>query len=318
MSLRLPYRPPEPKDISQFAQLLRTLKFTHGWPAMRAMDSTELLTLMERKASDVRTREVVQRFQPLLTAGLLPLLDTNETLRLQGANEIAAKVTITSDRVLALVRGIDESIGFSHRHGGVPVSIQTRSAPVPVSGSSYRVLLWIAGGGLVASALFAPIARMGSNRIIASNQKLAISQPATTTIGRVEQEPPPEPVQLSVDASASPAGMELVSTPPLAGTEQVPMDPASSALAWQACQGSDDPELSADKGPSSSRWTVIGPPESLEDVRQHCRSEAFVLPDGTVQVKSFADRGEAVAFAAELSAEPQHPHRFRVGEPTGD
>jgi hypothetical protein len=87
-----------------------------------------------------------------------------------------------------------------------------------------------------------------------------------------------------------------------------------STLRWDGCEESSGE--GAPPEPGDTWWPVVGPPNSLEQVRIHCRSDAFVNKDGNVQVASFRDQSAAASFSDRLSSDMAHPFRFYVGYPT--
>ena len=91
--------------------------------------------------------------------------------------------------------------------------------------------------------------------------------------------------------------------------------PAPQPSIWQACQQDVEVEVASPQA-GETWWPVVGPPESLKDAKQHCRSDAFVSSrTGKVQIASFRERSMAVRFAEELSSDNSHPWSFEVGPP---
>jgi hypothetical protein len=84
---------------------------------------------------------------------------------------------------------------------------------------------------------------------------------------------------------------------------------------WQACK-EDESRSAPMPQPGDVWWPVVGPRESLAASRQFCRADAFINKTGNVQIASFRDRATAESFARELSGDPSHSYRFRLGEPS--
>lgn len=84
---------------------------------------------------------------------------------------------------------------------------------------------------------------------------------------------------------------------------------------WQACldQASKDVEPPL---PGETWWPVVGPSDSLDDSRRHCRNDAFINQSGNAQISSFRDRDTAVAFAEQLTQDTNNQWRFWVGDPS--
>ena len=92
--------------------------------------------------------------------------------------------------------------------------------------------------------------------------------------------------------------------------------PASTAnVRWQACLDQDRREAEPPQ-PGETWWPVVGPSNSLDDARRHCRADAFINRSGNAQISSFRDRDTAMAFAEQLTQDSSHPWRFWVGDPS--
>jgi hypothetical protein len=132
----------------------------------------------------------------------------------------------------------------------------------------------------------------------------------------------PEPKQLSTTpsrASASPAatrGEAERTEGPRDVASNVEAPPESTAtVRWQACLDQDRRDAEPPQ-PGETWWPVVGPSDSLDDARRHCRADAFINQSGNAQVSSFRDRDTASAFAEQLSQDSSHPWRFWVGDPS--
>jgi hypothetical protein len=95
--------------------------------------------------------------------------------------------------------------------------------------------------------------------------------------------------------------------------DSAPDNPTPPADTWAACL-EDDPAGAAPPQRGEVWWPVVGPKESLQDARAHCRPDAYLNQSGNVQVASFRDRETAAAFAEQLTRDNSHPHHFWVGD----
>ena len=88
---------------------------------------------------------------------------------------------------------------------------------------------------------------------------------------------------------------------------------STAADRWQACLDQDRREVEPPQ-PGETWWPVVGPRDSLDDARRHCRADAFINRSGNAQISSFRDRDTATAFAEQLTQDSSHPWRFWVGD----
>lgn len=90
---------------------------------------------------------------------------------------------------------------------------------------------------------------------------------------------------------------------------------AQQETIWSACKD-DVARDGLPSQPGETWWPVVGPADSLEAARRHCRPDSFINKSGNVQVASFRDQQVATSVADKLSEDSSHPWRFQVGEPT--
>lgn len=88
---------------------------------------------------------------------------------------------------------------------------------------------------------------------------------------------------------------------------------STAAVRWQACVDQDRRDAEPPQ-PGETWWPVVGPSDSLDDARRHCRADAFINRSGNAQISSFRDRDTATAFAEQLTQDSSHPWRFWVGD----
>jgi hypothetical protein len=130
----------------------------------------------------------------------------------------------------------------------------------------------------------------------------------------------PQPKQVSnapSRESAAPAASrqdaERTEGPRDAGSNAEAPSEATAAVRWQACLDQDRRDAEPPQ-PGETWWPVVGPSDSLDDARRHCRADAFVNRSGNAQISSFRDRDTATAFAEQLTQDSSHPWRFWVGD----
>lgn len=121
------------------------------------------------------------------------------------------------------------------------------------------------------------------------------------------------PSRVSTAPDASRREPERTEVGPAVGSEAGASPESTAAVRWQACldQDSRDPEPPQ---PGETWWPVVGPSDSLEGARRHCRADAFINRSGNAQISSFRDRDTATAFAEQLTQDSSHPWRFWVGD----
>lgn len=131
---------------------------------------------------------------------------------------------------------------------------------------------------------------------------------------------PPQPKQVSNAPSresaaptASTREAERAEDPRDAGSNAEARPESTAAVRWQACLDQD--RIAAEPPqPGETWWPVVGPSDSLDDARRHCRADAFINLSGNAQISSFRDRDTATTFAEQLTQDSSHPWRFWVGD----
>lgn len=177
------------------------------------------------------------------------------------------------------------------------------------------IVLFAAVSGLVFGIGIGVTVYMGSlGRFSPPNSDVHRSQGSTVN--------PPSYPHSKHARQAPPAALPRAERPRSEGdrsgySEPRPEVPPSSAsttpVRWQACLDQDRREAEPPQ-PGETWWPVVGPSNSLEDARRHCRADAFINRSGNAQISSFRDRETATSFAEQLTQDSSHPWRFWVGE----
>jgi hypothetical protein len=157
---------------------------------------------------------------------------------------------------------------------------------------------------------------------------LASLERSETVVGTVQTPPQapsspvetPQPKQVSTAPSresaapdASRREPERTEGGPAVGSNAEARPESTAAVRWQACLDQDRRDAEPPQ-PGETWWPVVGPSESLDDARRHCRADAFINRSGNAQISSFRDRDTATAFAEQLTQDSSHQWRFWVGD----
>ncbi len=316
----------EESSVVCFGALLKGLKDTYSWSALRAMSSEDLLVLLKRSARSDTDHSALRTFYSWIQNGLLDLLSVTPRQRDRYWPDLSTTLGHSTDVLEASIRRLDRVLGLSRGDRLSPADISaTDSSGRPVL-AGIRMMPLLAGGTVIILASGMALAI----QITRYRQEVLRQQQATreqkTELDRVKRQlserekaaANPQPARSlppTLSRPSLPAGMP---DPPM--PTEAPSFPSqaaasgSSVLRWNGCE-SVEGSGSAPQ-PGDTWWPVVGPSGSLEAVRLHCRGDAFQNRDGNVQIASFRDRSAAVAFAEVLSADRQHPYTFYVGEPT--
>lgn len=157
---------------------------------------------------------------------------------------------------------------------------------------------------------------------------LVVLERSKTAVGTSQNPPqapsspvaPPQSTQVSTAPSRLPTAPEASRREPEGtegglgvGSDAGASPESTAAVRWQACLEQDRSEAESPQ-PGETWWPVVGPSDSLEDARRHCRADAFINLSGNAQISSFRDRDTATAFAERLTQDSSHPWRFWVGD----
>lgn len=147
---------------------------------------------------------------------------------------------------------------------------------------------------------------------------VATSQNPPPASGRPVASPYPKQVSTtpspeSAVPAASRRAAERTEGPSDGGSSAEAPPESTAAVRWQACLDQDRRDVEPPQ-PGETWWPVVGPSDSLDDARRHCRADAFINRSGNAQISSFRDRETASAFAEQLSQDSSHPWRFWIGD----
>lgn len=135
----------------------------------------------------------------------------------------------------------------------------------------------------------------------------------------VKPSPTPQPKQARPAAPPASAPAEQPSNEGIRSgdadsrPEAPPSTDSAPAVRWQACLDQERRDAAPPQA-GETWWPVVGPSDSLDDARRHCRADAFINRSGNAQISSFRDRETATAFAEQLTQDSSHPWRFWVGD----
>ena len=204
---------------------------------------------------------------------------------------------------------IPPSSGYSYHPADSQISTRGSS-----ESNRSGVVVFAAITGLFVGAVVS-IAMVGFQRaktpvVSSQNSPQVLSGPVTS----------PQPKQVSPTPSRETAtpvasrGEADRSDGPANASSNAEAPPETTAVVrWQACLDQDRRDAEPPQ-PGETWWPVVGPRDSLDDARRHCRDDAFINRSGNAQISSFRDRETATAFAAQLTSDSTHPWRFWVGE----
>lgn len=336
--------PPPPASISSLiersdyvASLLKECKDTYGWSAVRTMNYTELTLLLQRLASEPKDREAVSAYERLFQNGLLELLSTPRKQRQVELNHLASSLYATPDDLNDLLSRFESRLRLSRADKRLAGSnTKTRTVVSVPPWKRYKWLILIGSLFILSSVGISIGFQLYRTRTELSRQKensqkqkddieklkqqLADQKPARTKDEEVATDASIEG-ESSNDSripSSSETGTSSSPMPDLPATADSETDARPSAITssirWDGCdvtQGSPSKPRQGDVW-----WPVVAPASALENVREHCRSDAFLNRDGNVQVASFNDRSQAEEWARLVSADTKHPYRLWVGDST--
>lgn len=176
------------------------------------------------------------------------------------------------------------------------------------------VVVFAAITGIVIGAVVS-ISMVGSQRaktpiVTSQNPPEAESSPITSP--QPKQVSPTPPRETTAPAASSGEAEQTDYRSDAGSNAQAPPE-STAAVRWQACLDQDRRDADPPQ-PGETWWPVVGPSNSLDDARRHCRSDSFINQSGNAQISSFRDRQTATAFAEQLSQDSSHPWSFWVGD----
>lgn len=313
----------------QFGGLLRKLKDTYGWPALRAMSAQDLIVLLERSCRSPADYGAVRALDPWMRSGLRDLLAAPPGQRQRHWPKLSIDLGCPADVLEASAKKMDRSLALSRADRRDLPTTSVVAVDQPRNGQTSRITPLLLGATAIGLAGgLALTIQIGRYRQEVMRQQQA-SREQKAELDRVKRQLSEREQSAGTSESESPtrsATSETLPRPALPESAPDPPSPGptpSSASAseqtvaaqWNGCERDADSNATA---PQSGEvwWPVTGPLASLEAVRRHCRADAFRNRDGNVQVASFRDRSAAASFAEQLSADSQHPYTFYVGEPS--
>jgi|694.fasta_scaffold04815_10 hypothetical protein len=157
-AFRLPCPPPSPQALADFSLLLRRQVMLRGLDDLLVQEPAAALSLLERCASAERDRQALRAFTPLVTRGLLQLLDRSGASHDDLCAAIARQVTLRPALVAEIAAALRSSLlsaARSHPAGSTEQQALARAARVerPEAHHPYNTNLWIGLLGLGGFAL---------------------------------------------------------------------------------------------------------------------------------------------------------------------
>jgi len=313
----------------RFGRLLRSLKETYGWSAIRSMPAQDLIVLLTRSSRSDEDHVAVDAFGPWIQLGLLDLLSAPPRQRQGHWRKLSADLGSPAAVLEASAQRMDRVLALSRadrRDLPTPAAVAADHSPSAPAG---RIMPLLIGTGVLGMAAgLALTIQIGRYRQEVIRQQQA-SREQKAELDRVKRQLSQRDQAAGRSGSESPRrslAPEALPTPALPEGAPDPPVPEPSPSPTRASGEPEIPRWSgcepvaagsgASPQPGDLWWPVVGPLTSLEAVRRHCRADAFRNRDGNTQVASFRDRSAATAFADQLSADPQHPYTFYVGEST--
>lgn len=320
---------PTETEAREFAILLRDLKDTYGWKSLVLMPKADLLILLRRSLRTEGQGPALSAFEGWIQIGLLTMLSTPSRQREKSWAGIASALGWPEREVSLSLKILDQTLALSkadRRHN----SFQAGFIP---SGRQPSTELWkqpllvglatliLVGGFTLAIQLVHYRDELRNQREKTEEQqgeldglKLELQKETDEeNIAQPSQDPPTEVPEPLLRPALPDEPLTQRPVPPRPQSDPTPVSESSTSR-WNGCEQAVGEGAAPQSG--DMWWPVVGPPNSLEDARRYCRSDAFRNSEGNVQIASFRSQSDAYAFAQQLTADSQHPYVFRVGEPT--